>query len=120
MGVSGNLTLHGSTEWVELDSGTGTETAVRAAVALEQHYVTGITVSFDAAVDAAVLVQVRTNTTTILDAFYIPAAQIAPIRINYLHPLEGVLAATVDLNCPDPGATTNVQLVLHGFTVKRQ
>ena len=122
MTVSADKTLTGAVDWIELDNGTGAaQTAQRAAVTGKQHYVTGLTVSFDDAPDAAVRVLVQADsggTPVILDAFYIPAAAIAPIRINYLHPLEAATGVTVELLIPDPG-TGNAQAVLHGFTVTR-
>lgn len=117
-----NRTLGGANEWREVDNDTGAEVvANKAAATLVQHYITGITVSVDAAPDAAVLVQVLSDpdgTPVELDSFYLPAAAQSPVRINYLHPLPGGIGDDVEVTMPSPGSA-NGNVVMHGYSITR-
>lgn len=92
---------------------TATKTAAGANL---RHFITGYSVSCDAAPTAGVSVTIASAATTI-DRVEIPAAQFSPIAVNYGAPLECGVNEAVSISIPGVGGTTRATVTLRGFTV---
>lgn len=80
--------------------------------------VTGITISANGTVAAAVLVQLIADnggTNVVLWQAYLPAAGVAPIDINFKNPLKGLAGKNVALNVPALGAAISGSASVRGF-----
>ena len=111
--------LYAPAKWTIVATGTNaTVTATRAAPAAgKRNYVVGFSISASSAPATPITATVRTSGgATTLDRFEIPAATFAPIVVNYVRPLEGADAATVDVNLPALGGGVVGTVVVRGFT----
>jgi hypothetical protein len=93
----------------------GIATATKSAVATMSHFITGVTVSASDLPTGAVQVQIL-NGVTVLDQWEIPAAQFAPIPINFVRPYACSPNADAKITLSALGAGVRGTVVLRGFT----
>jgi hypothetical protein len=89
--------------------------ATKAAAALTQHYVQGISVSFSAAPAAALTVQLFDGTTPV-DQFLVPAGAQSPLPFNYSKPFRISVGSKAELQIPAAGAGVSAVAVIKGFS----
>lgn len=108
--------LAGPTKWTTIDSQTNaTATATKAAVTGRCHYITGLTISANAAPAAAIEATLYDGTTAI-DLFEIPASAFAPIVVNYKPPIKVTSGAATSIALGAGGAGVKTSVTLRGFT----
>lgn len=111
--------LFAPAKWTIVATGTNaTVTATRAGPrAGARNYVVAISISASTTPATAVTARVRTSAgATTLDQFEIPGVAFAPIVINYVRPLEGADAASVDVTLPALGPGVTGTVVIRGFS----
>lgn len=111
--------LFAPAKWTIVATATnGSVTATRSAPAAgKRNYVVAVSISASGAPSAAVTARIRTSAgATTMDQLELPAAAFAPIVINYVRPLEGADAASVDVTLPALGAGVTGTVVVRGFT----
>ena len=102
--------------WTVVNSAVnGIATATKAAVAARVHYITGVTVSASDLPASSVQVQILDGA-TILDQWEIPAAQFAPIPINFNRPYQCSTNSLASITLSALGSGIRGTVVIKGFT----
>lgn len=109
----------GVPDWTAIDTGTNAAlAATRAAVANKQHYATKATLSFSAAVAAAITFTIKDGTTVIFQA-QIPATTLAPITFDWQRrPLHASTNTDLVAGVGAAGASVVQTITLEGFSVE--
>lgn len=105
------------TSWTEVATqNTNTAaTATKAAASVGRHFITGYTVSCNAAPSAAVSLTLTDGGTTI-ERVELPAVLFAPMTVSFPVPIRCGINSAVAITCPAVGGTTRSTVTLRGFT----
>lgn len=109
--------LAGLSEWQDLpvSATNAAATFTKAGVANFRHYITGISVSADAAPAAAVTVDLR-NGATDIERWELSATAFSPIILDFKRPYVCDVGVAATLEIPALGAGVTGTAKLRGFT----